>query len=220
METNSLAESVLFLGGSPCSGKSSIAASLCQRYGLRYYQCDEYFSAHAAAATVEVQPNLQRISLLRDDALWLRPVAELLADEIAVYREEFAMIESDVRDLLAVAGQGPRVLVEGAALLPDEVFARCGSAVRAAWLVPSPEFQWLHYSRRDWAKELVSACSDPDAAFAHWMQRDIEFANWIEEQARSLGYACLRVDGSTSLAENGRWVELQLSLASVKGGSA
>lgn len=219
METNSLAESVLFLGGSPCSGKSSAASALCQRYGLRYYQCDESFSAHAGAATVEMQPNLHRISLLRDDALWMRPVAELLADEIAVYREEFAMIESDIRDLL-VAGQGQMVLVEGAALLPDEVFARCGASVCAAWLVPSPEFQWLHYSRRAWAKEVVSACSDPDVAFAHWMQRDIEFANWIEGRARSLGYACLRVDGSTSLAENVRWVELQLSLASVRGDSA
>lgn len=37
VETNSLAESVLFLGGSPCSGKSSAASALCQRYGLRYY---------------------------------------------------------------------------------------------------------------------------------------------------------------------------------------
>lgn len=220
MNTSSNLDRVLWVGGSPCSGKSSVAEILSERYGLHYYPCDGHFDAHAAAATAAEQPVLERIRSLRGDALWMRPVAELVADEIAAYREEFPFVVQDLlRQTSGTEGRGV-VLAEGAALLPDEVFTRCGSAVRAVWMVPSAKFQWTHYRRRDWARDVVAACSDSERAFANWMQRDIEFADWVEARARALGYACLRVDESTSLAENIRWVELHLSLAPVKGDSA
>ena len=207
-------KSVLWLGGSPCSGKSSAAEWLSARYGLARYHCDKQYDRHVAQARPDIQPVMCRVGALVDDALWMRPVSELLQDEKDVYREEFAMIADDLRTGQGVEGEGEWVLAEGAALLPDLVFNLCGTDARAVWMVPSAEFQLEHYGLREWAKEVVARCRDPEAAFEHWMQRDIGFAHWVALRAQRLDYACLRVDGSTTLEENGCWVEKELSLIS------
>ena len=40
---------VTWIGGSPCSGKSTIAALLADRHGLRRYDCDAAFERTCAA---------------------------------------------------------------------------------------------------------------------------------------------------------------------------
>lgn len=37
---------VWWVGGSPCAGKSTLAAILARRHGLALYRCDEALAAH------------------------------------------------------------------------------------------------------------------------------------------------------------------------------
>jgi hypothetical protein len=194
---------VYWLGGSPCAGKSSIADILVARYGWQCYRCDEAYERHASIITSERQPIFSRLRSLAGDALWMRPLAQQIAEEIGLYQEEFPLI---LKDLLALSGTTP-VLVEGNALLPELVAPLLAASQRALWMVPVPEFQITYYRRRAWAQEIVAVCTYPEQAFANWMQRDIAFATYISQQVQAQELSLLRVDASHSLEENIERVE-------------
>ncbi|MBN1964297.1 MAG: hypothetical protein JW910_06600 [Anaerolineae bacterium] len=189
---------VYWLGGSPCSGKSSIADLLAAEYGLRVYRCDDCLNVHMEQATPDAQPEMYAVARRAGDDLWLRPVAELLASEVRFYAEEFPL---HVAALQALPRDVP-VLAEGAALLPELVTPLLADPRRALWVVPTPEFQHHHYAQRPWIQGYLQACSDPDRAFAHWMGRDAGFAQHAAEGARARGFPVITVDGSRSIAEN------------------
>src|SRR5512133_3459868 len=194
---------VYWLGGSPCAGKSSIADTLSQRYGMQLYRCDEAFYRHLNQITPDEQPVFYQVMHLSSEDLWMRPVAQQVEETIEIYREEFPLI---LADLLALPLDRP-ILAEGAALMPDLVAALLADPRRGMWVVPSPEFQRHHYKQRDWWWDVVRECSDPRQAFEHWRQRDSQFALQVAELAQVRGFGLLRVDGQTSLAENAALVE-------------
>jgi hypothetical protein len=189
---------IYWIGGSPCSGKSSVADMLVEKYGFALYRCDEAFYEHCKIVTAERQPVFHRLIHLSSEDLWMRLVAQQVEEEIALYREEFPLI---LEDLLAYPRTQP-VLVEGAALLPECVYPFLSHPHRAIWIVPTDEFQMHHYRQRAWAKDVVKACSDPEQAFLNWMQRDIAFAQHVSREATQRALPLLIVDGHHSLAEN------------------
>jgi hypothetical protein len=194
---------VFWMGGSPCSGKTSIARALVERYGMRYFDCDQAFWQHNAIVTPERQPVFYRVMHLSSEALWMRPVEQQTSEEIAIYREEFPLI---LKDLLALPDSQP-VLAEGAALLPECVAPLLNSPRQGIWIVPTADFQLHYYSRRDWAKDYIKDTSDPQQAFQNWMQRDIHFARFVCHEAEERSMRVLVVDGACSIAENIRLVE-------------
>lgn len=194
---------VYWLGGSPCSGKSSIAQVLAQRHGLRYVASDDYFYPLANAADPAQQPVMHRIARMSWEEIWMRSVDVLVQDEIAAYREEFPLA---LAELARLEGSQP-LLVEGALLLPELVAPLLDDPSRAVWVVPSPAFQRQYYARRSFAREIVSQTSDPELAFDHWMERDIQFARLVLKQAQDFGFNTLVVDGQLTLAQNTALVE-------------
>ncbi len=208
--TVDIGRAIYWLGGSPCAGKSTVARMIAGRYGWDVYSCDAAYQRHADEADARVSPTLALVGHLRDNALWLRPVAEQTATEIAMYREEFAAILADI-----AAQPGPRpLLVEGAALLPECVAAVPGAQGHGAWLVPTPAFQRHHYAQRGWPSVVVAGCSDPQTAFANWMARDIGFAAYVAETAHRRDLPVLSVDGAEPLAASLAWVLAQWGIAS------
>jgi hypothetical protein len=199
---------IYWIGGSPCSGKSSIADSLAQSYRLPVYRGDDAFFEHEKIITQDKQPVFHKLTHLSSDELWMRPVDQQIAEEIALYREEFPLI---LQDLLTLPATHP-IIAEGAALLPEQVCQLLSDPRRAIWIVPTAEFQQHHYPRRDWTHDIVAACTDPEQAFQNWMQRDIGFATFIASQATEQGMRVLLVDGKRSLAENIASVEQHFQL--------
>ena len=50
--------------------------------------------------------------------------------------------------------------------------------------------------------QYITECgTDPEAAFANWMERDALFAEDIRQQCMQAGYSCLLTDGSISPEE-------------------
>ena len=199
---------VYWLGGSPCAGKSSIADLLAERYGMRIYRCDDAFYRHRDLITPAEQPVFYRLMQLSSEDLWMRPVVQQTAEEIEIYREEFGLI---LADLLAMDGSHP-ILAEGAALLPELIGPLIANPRRAIWVVPAPDFQLYHYSRREWTHEILKDCSDPQQAFSNWMDRDIAFARFAAADAQSRGLHVLVVDGQQSIAHNADTVDQWLSV--------
>ena len=194
---------VYWLGGAPCSGKSSVADLLIAQYGWHLYRCDEVYERHISIVTPEDQPTFFRLSTLTGDALWMQPLAQQISEEIILYQEEFPLI---LEDLLALPKTTP-VLVEGAALLPHLVAPHLIASHRALWIIPVPEFQMKYYTQRAWAQEIIAACTYPEHAFANWMQRDISFAAYVIHKALEHDFFLMRVDDSHSLEESVEVVE-------------
>src|SRR2546430_1047148 len=110
-------EGVFWLGGSPCSGKSSISEIIAGRFGFDVYRVDEAFESHAQSFDPLREPALTKWSKSSWNQRWMQPVESLVQDVIACYREHFTLVLEDIFSL-------PRrksLLVEGAALLPAQV---------------------------------------------------------------------------------------------------
>jgi hypothetical protein len=200
---------VYWIGGSPCSGKSSIVEHLSAWHSVRSYRADDAFPAHAAQATADAQPQLYRVARMSWDEIWGRPVEVLLQDEIAVYHEEWPMV---VEDLLALPDDLP-VVAEGAALLPARVQDLLPDPRHAIWIVPTEAFQRGRYARRGaWVDEILAQCTAPEQAFEHWMARDAAYARWVSREARQRGLRVLTVSGARSIEENAAIVDAHFAL--------
>jgi 2-phosphoglycerate kinase len=197
-KTEALAH-VLWMGGSPCSGKSSIAALLAERYGLRTYHVDEAYQEHRQCLDPARHPCMHKWTTTPWDELWMQPAEVLLSEAIACYGEHFQLV---LEDLLALPKSDP-LLVEGTALLPDRVADLLLDQHRALWVVPTEAFQREHYPQRGaWVGSILSQCRDPEGALQNWMDRDVAFAKWVTRRARALGLNLLEVNGRRSIAEN------------------
>jgi hypothetical protein len=188
---------VYWLSGSPCAGKTTLAKRLATRFGWRIYHCDDWFADHRERACPDKQPTFHRVSRLRGDALWLRPVAEQIATEIRFAGEEFTLVRQDIEHILA-EDKRP-LLFDGAAALPHLLQPWLPHPSHAFWLIPSEPFQRRYYAKRPWIKDILAATSDPAQAFDNWMNRDAGFARWLETQVTTYNMPWLKVDGSLTL---------------------
>ncbi|MCA9905360.1 MAG: hypothetical protein KC547_16005, partial [Anaerolineae bacterium] len=118
---------IYWLGGSPCSGKSSVAQHLARDYGISLYSCDDALERHMAQATPQVQPTMARLTHMTPDEVWLEPVKAQVLRVKRIFREEFLMILADIASL-------PRpLIVEGAAVMPDLVVSLLIDSAQAIW---------------------------------------------------------------------------------------
>jgi len=193
---NDCLHSVLWIGGSPCSGKSTIAQRLSATFGLRIYSCDDAFERHRLLVAPAHQPVFAWLALASCDELWMRPVPQQIDDELACYREEFPLILAD----LALPDEDCGI-AEGAALLPSLLAGRGVSPSRAIWIVPEESFQRAHYARREWRHDVLRDCTDPEQGWENWMARDAGFARRVAADAQGLGYRVVLVDGSKPVDE-------------------
>src|SRR3954451_22553031 len=115
MEYGLAARHILWIGGSPCAGKSTLSTYLAEKYGCAVYRCDEAYDAHLERSTPVAQPWISRLKAMSWNDVWMRPVETQIREEFAFYREEFPLILDDLRALPA----GAPLIVEGTALLPE-----------------------------------------------------------------------------------------------------
>jgi hypothetical protein len=172
---------VLWIGGAPRSGKTSIATRIARRHGLRLYSSDTRTWAHRDRALREGDESAQRWEKLAPEARWARTPPELL--ELSLHAERGPMI---LDDLLALP-TSPLVVAEGTPVSPTVVTAGIADRTRAVWLVPTAAFQ---RARLDEDRLPVG----PRALY-------LLLAEVIEREARDKGVPILAIDESRGLDE-------------------
>jgi 2-phosphoglycerate kinase len=192
-------EHILWMGGSPCAGKTSIADLLADQYRLVVYHADEMFDEHQRRVTRTQQPYLYKWTHTPWNDLWMQSKEKLLEEAVECYSEQFEMI---VRDLNKRSSK-ERILVEGNSLLPDRVAELLSKKEGGIWVVPTESFQRERYrARGQWVEEILAECDDPEGAYRNWMERDAAFGQWINERARELNLEVIEVSGQRTLEVN------------------
>src|SRR5690349_14415410 len=136
----------VWIGGSPCSGKSTVAALVAAALNLPVYSCDDAFDRHAAVAG----PTMRKVTTMPIADRLAQPVDVQVADVFQAYRELLPLILAELP---------PAAVIEGAALLPTLL----PPSAHAVWIVPTPAFQRHHYAQRSWARSVVAGL--PPSAF-------------------------------------------------------
>ena len=188
------------IGGSPCSGKSTIASLLARQYQLLHIKLDDLVEEMMSQASADSQP----ICLLRQD----RNPEEMADEEWRFYEEIFPYVKSYL-----IKNQNRPLLVEGAGLLPHLVKELECPASSYLCLTPTADFQKKHYIQREWVPYVLEGTTNPEQAFENWMQRDILFAQMVRKEAVLLGYPSLITDGSQSENQTAEEVARLLKLS-------
>ncbi|MFG3343206.1 hypothetical protein [Glycomyces sp. NPDC048151] len=192
---------VYWIGGGSGAGKSTVAAALADRYGLRLYGTDESMPDHAKRTTAAEAPHLHRFAAMTMDERWLDRSPEVMLETFHWFRgEAFHLI---VEDLLAMP-KDRGIVVEGFRLLPHLVAPLLADPTRAVWLLPSPEFRAWAVDKR--AKEtrrpgFIEQTSDPERAGRNLAERERMFADRLRIETRELGLQTITVDAAVSESE-------------------
>ena len=188
------------IGGSPCSGKSTIASLIARQYQLLHIKLDDLVEEMMSQASADSQP----ICLLRQD----RNPEEMADEEWRFYEEIFPYVKSYL-----IKNQNRPLLVEGAGLLPHLVKKLECPVSSYLCLTPTADFQKKHYIQREWVPYVLEGTTNPEQAFENWMQRDILFAQMVRKEAVRLDYPSLITDGSQSENQTAEEVARLLKLS-------
>lgn len=188
---------VLWLGGSPDSGKTTIADEIGARHRLTVYHFDRQELAHFAHADPVRHPALYAAhpDRMTTEERWLGSTPETMAREtIASWTERFAMA---LDDLLALPSDVP-IIAEGPGLFPECVAPLLSEPGRALWLVPTPDFKRSSAIRRDKPGSRWET-SDPARAQRNLIERDLLMGEHIRHNAERRGLTVFLIDGHLDL---------------------
>jgi adenylate kinase family enzyme len=201
---------VLWIGGSPCSGKSTISRTIAQIYVFLDYHLDAWSSNHfarrVAAGDVEARAFLGMSMTQR----WIeRPVEVLLQEAISSWNRDFQLV---IEDLLALPKEN-LIIAEGN-FFPACVAPYLSSSHQAIWLVPTDSFceqgrhqRWAEQALRQKRHGVYNEGSDPEQRRRQIIARDCQLARYVKQQAEALHFPIYEVDGSRSREEMTELVE-------------
>ena len=188
---------VIWLGGAPDAGKTTLAHELARARGLTLYIQDRHEPEHFARATTKQHPEISAFWAMSLDERWVsRAPEEMAAQVVRSSAERFSLL---VEDVLALPCDVP-MLVEGPWLFPELVAPALSDTHQALWLVPTLDFKQASAAAR--GKPGVShETSDPDRATRNWLARDLLLGAHIRQSAAALGLELWQIDGGLSPEE-------------------
>lgn len=196
---------ILFIGGSPCSGKSTVAERISEEYGAHYFKVDDFLGELLKNAAEKGFSACKGISAMSPDEIWLREPQIQCDEEFLIYDE----ISEQIFGKLGGIDAEP-VVTEAAAYTP-QIMAKRGIKEYIC-IVPTPDFQVSRYREREWVKLVLEGCSDKQKAFDNWMKRDMLFAEQVRAECEKLGFPCIVNDGTRSRDEIFRIVKEMFKL--------
>lgn len=203
---------VLWVGGPPDCGKSTVADLLAERHGLQSYHMDAREPDHIRRsdpvlhpATHALRPHLDRPHdpALLDQTWVLRTPAQMAQSAAASWTDRLPLI---IEDLLALPRDRP-IIAEGPGFFPEAVLPFLSDPRQALWMAPSEGFKRSSHERREKGAWRVRLVSDPERAERNHIERDLLFAEMYRRECAKLDLPLIEVDGTRSADEIASEVE-------------
>ncbi len=188
---------IFYIGGSPCSGKSTVAEIIAKKFDLHYFRVDDHLEEYIQAAADNNYPISSKISGMKPEQIWMRNPVDQKDEELELYREMFGFIKDDLNKINHYRG----IIAEGVAFLPELMWQEKVKQNHFLCITPTIEFQISHYKERTWISNVLKGCSNQELAFENWMNRDALFAKEVRRMCMEVGYHSLINDGSSSIDE-------------------
>ena len=185
---------VLWIGGPPASGKTTIATRLARRHGLRLYRADTRTWLHRDRAIAAGNRAARRWEALSADDRWERSTPGEMLD-MSLHAARGPMVIDDLRAL----PESPLIVAEGSPLPASAVPAGIALSTQAVWLVPTRRFQ---------AENLAAAGTIGGHAALYRDLREV-----IAREARRHRVPVIEIDGSESISATVSAVESMFGAA-------
>jgi hypothetical protein len=201
---------VLWIAGSPCSGKSTIAHTIARIYVFVDYHVDAWSGNHLARLAVAGDAEAAAFMSMTMDQRWIERSVHTLTDEaLGMWNRSFPLV---IEDLLMLPRES--LIVAEGNFLPACVAPYLSSPNQAIWLVPTDEFcergrreKWSALAARQKRHGVYDEGSNPEEHHRNVIARDCQLARHIRRQAEELPLTVQVVDGSRSLDEMTEMVE-------------
>ncbi|HEU0001420.1 MAG TPA: hypothetical protein VFQ36_11000 [Ktedonobacteraceae bacterium] len=201
---------VLWIAGSPCSGKSSISHTITRIYVFLDYHVDALASNHFARRMAEGEAGATAFMKMNMDQRWIqRPVETLVQETIESWTRDFRLV---IEDLLALPEEC--IIVAEGNFFPACVAPYLSSPHQAIWLVPTNAFceqarrrKQAELTRRQKWHGVYNEGSDPEKRLRNLIDRDCHLADYVKQQTEELRLPLYEVDGSRTLEEMTELVE-------------
>jgi hypothetical protein len=167
---------VLWIGGAPGAGKTTVATRIARRHGLRWYGADTRTWEHRDRALREGNAAAQRWEAMDPAERWTTPTPEEML-EMSLHRERGAMVVDDLHAL----PRSPLVVAEGTTLPAWAV----DESSRGVWLIPTREFQEQAFAERQLA---------PGVTALYRLYTEV-----VAQEAREHGVHVLTIDGAKDI---------------------
>jgi hypothetical protein len=208
---------ILWIGGPPDAGKSTVADLLGSWHGLPVYHFDRHEMAHIARADPIQQPELHRLGAkLRDigelawvEEDWIRAEPDEMARRtIRAWTERVGLA---VDDLTMLPTDRP-VIAEGPGFFPEALLPLLAHPRQAIFPVPTRAFKLASHERRGKSHGRAERTSDPDRYRHNHITRDLLLADHYRRSAHELGLRAITIDGAQSAAQVAKMVEEHFGL--------
>jgi hypothetical protein len=186
---------VLWIGGGPQAGKTTLSRLLAGKWDLKIYNLDWHAVREHAGRPGAAVAAFQRLSM---DERWAVPSADqLLERSVTIWQDGFTLV---LDDLLALP-DSRTIVAEGPGAFPWCVAPLLSSPRQAIFLVPSPERREIVAARRWGTGQLqrFPGIVEHERALAKVRARDALLDAWIVSSCAELDLRCERLDGSLDL---------------------
>ena len=187
---------IYYIGGSPCSGKSTVAEILAEKYDLYYFKVDDFLEEYTKMGASKGYRICKKQEAMSPEEIWMREPQLQCEEELTFYEEVFEFVMADLKKINAKG-----IITEGAAYLPKLMKAKGISSDQYLAITPTAEFQIEHYKQREWVPYVLEGCSDKGKAFSNWMNRDILFAKEVQRQCAAEQYHSIINDGNVTVEQ-------------------
>ena len=191
---------VLWIGGGPCVGKTTLARLLAGKYDLKIYNIDWHHVREHRQRPGGTVPGWDQLSM---DERWVLPSPSQLAErDIASWTTRFSLV---IEDVLALPSTRP-IIAEGPSAFPWSVAPVIRSPRQAIFLLPTTEVHDDVLARRNRDKAptdtLEGQTSDPKHAQKNIRGRNALMRERIVSYCEEKGLRHVTVDGSRDLDDS------------------
>jgi len=202
---------LFLLGGRPCSGKTTLAGKLGEKWNIDVIHLDEFARECIEKSTAD-HPNMHRwkagnlVKLLRKDP------AILMSEYIDTYTEMLPFLLGKID-----ASTTQVAILEGAMLLPGFIHAfKNKHVVKTCYLQTDDAFVFEKYYSRDYVQDMLTKTNGKKAV-ENLLGRDSLFGGYISDEVEKYALPMIPIKSNDSIELTLSRLEVILELSPLPG---